>query len=219
MSISVTVKKNDKLEVEESLKEFVKQELGKIINKYELHYSDADVVFSSTHADLFVVDITLNLSNDFSIHCQETNYDSLSPDDRDPVVVRHHLEFKNEKARYCVANALRKLENQITKYKNRLRTKKRGHHTSLLPKYVISSEDSEADDFSGENPAIIAQMEIPLVHMSVADAAIKLDLSKDPVLVFVNSKHGGINVVYKRNDNNIGWIDPTLALSLEDGAQ
>ena len=45
-------------------------------------------------------------------------------------------------------------------------------------------------------------------EMSVSDAVMQLDLAEKPVLVFQNAGHGRINVVYRRDDGNIGWIDP-----------
>ena len=44
--------------------------------------------------------------------------------------------------------------------------------------------------------------------LTVGEAVMRMDLANAPALVFQNSAHGGINVVYRRNDGNVGWIDP-----------
>lgn len=195
MSISVSGKSG--FEVGDSLNSFVRQELDRIIEKYIGEIINASVVFSKSGNlhHLFVVDMTINLSNHISVHFQGENSDPYR----------------------CVSYVIHKLEKQIAKYKNRLRSKKRPHHgedkaSVLVSKYIIDPMqelEEDEENIEGDNPAIIAQMEIPLVKMSVADAAMKLDLARDPVLVFINSKNGKVNVVYKREDNNIGWIDPS----------
>ena len=58
---------------------------------------------------------------------------------------------------------------------------------------------------------IIAEMETKVPSVSVGEAVMQLDLTGQRMLVFRNSKHGGVNVVYRRDDGNIGWIDPRNA--------
>ncbi len=48
----------------------------------------------------------------------------------------------------------------------------------------------------------------PVHEMAVSDAVMQMDLSDRPFVVFRNASHGEINVVYRRDDGNIGWIDP-----------
>jgi hypothetical protein len=55
---------------------------------------------------------------------------------------------------------------------------------------------------------IIAEMETKVPTVSVGEAVMQLELGAQRMLVFRNSKHGGVNVVYRRDDGNIGWIDP-----------
>ncbi len=59
-----------------------------------------------------------------------------------------------------------------------------------------------------DNPVIIAEAESPVHEMAVSDAVMQMDLSDRPFVVFRNASHGEINVVYRRDDGNIGWIDP-----------
>ena len=62
------------------------------------------------------------------------------------------------------------------------------------------------------NPVIIAEAETPVHEMAVSDAVMQMDLSDRSVVVFRNASHGEINVVYRRDDGNIGWIDPAVPL-------
>jgi hypothetical protein len=55
---------------------------------------------------------------------------------------------------------------------------------------------------------IIAEMETKIPSLSVGEAVMQMELAQAPVLVFRNEKHSGVNVVYRREDGNIGWIDP-----------
>ena len=59
------------------------------------------------------------------------------------------------------------------------------------------------------NPVIIAESLTSVETLSVADAVMRLDLTDDPVMVFTNAGSGKTNVVYRRSDGNIGWVDPT----------
>ena len=58
---------------------------------------------------------------------------------------------------------------------------------------------------------IVAEMETKIPSLSVGEAVMQMEIANSPVLVFRNEKHSGINVVYRREDGNIGWIDPVAA--------
>ncbi|MBV9815070.1 MAG: sigma 54 modulation/S30EA ribosomal C-terminal domain-containing protein, partial [Alphaproteobacteria bacterium] len=68
---------------------------------------------------------------------------------------------------------------------------------------------SERDGFNG-GPAVIAEMRTDLPSLTVGEAAMRMDLAEAPVLLFRNRSHGELNLVYRRTDGNIGWIDPEL---------
>ncbi len=55
---------------------------------------------------------------------------------------------------------------------------------------------------------IVAEAETEIEMLSVGEAVMRMDLRELPTLMFRNSAHGGLNTVYKRDDGNIGWIDP-----------
>ena len=71
-------------------------------------------------------------------------------------------------------------------------------------------EWQDADD-AGPQPIIVAEMETRVPTLSVGDAVMQMELSGSPLLAFRNEKHGGVNVVHRREDGNVGWIDPRSA--------
>ena len=77
-------------------------------------------------------------------------------------------------------------------------------------------EDAEAageqarPEQAGGAPAVVAEMSTELPNLTVGEAAMRMDLADAPVLLFRNRSHGELNLVYRRADGNIGWIDPQL---------
>ena len=55
---------------------------------------------------------------------------------------------------------------------------------------------------------VVAEMTAEIATLTVGEAVMRMDLADQAVLMFRNRGHGGLNVVYRRNDGNIGWIDP-----------
>ncbi|MFK7793207.1 MAG: ribosome-associated translation inhibitor RaiA [Devosiaceae bacterium] len=106
-----------------------------------------------------------------------------------------------------------RIEKRLRRYKRRLKD----HHHDKAERIAMASanyvtfetpnEDEEpAEDFA---PTVVAETETQMKTLTVASAVLDLDFSGAPVVVFTNAGTGKINVVYKRNDGNIGWIDPS----------
>ena len=77
------------------------------------------------------------------------------------------------------------------------------------PSYVIEAPAYDGEDEgSGYNAVIIAEATTSLKRLSVSEAVMELDLSGAPVVVFVHGTSGRVNVIYRRPDGNIGWVDP-----------
>ena len=66
------------------------------------------------------------------------------------------------------------------------------------------AESDEAVDA----PVIIAEMQTEIPVCTVSEAVMRMDLENLPALLFKNTAHGGLNMVYRRSDGNIGWVDP-----------
>jgi ribosomal subunit interface protein len=108
--------------------------------------------------------------------------------------------------------AAERIEKRLRRYKRRLKEhhrKTRGEATPAT-EYVIAAPDEETETTVDGDPAVIAEQATTLETMTVGGAVMAMDLAESPVVVFRNAGHGGINVVYRRRDGHIGWIDPTL---------
>lgn len=86
--------------------------------------------------------------------------------------------------------------------------------------YVIERQpESDSDEDSAEeslSPPIIAEQPATIRQLTVTDAVMQLDLSDSQFVIFRNASHGQLNVIYRRPDGNIGWIDAAGALSKQD---
>ncbi len=114
--------------------------------------------------------------------------------------------------------SVEKLEKRIRRYKRRLKN----HHASgkePLPAenasyYLLEpfgEEDEASTDDSDPHPVVVAESQTTLREMTVGAAVMQLDLAEQPAIVFKNAAHGRINVVYRRRDGHIGWVDPTAS--------
>ncbi|HMK89342.1 MAG TPA: ribosome-associated translation inhibitor RaiA [Methylocystis sp.] len=103
-----------------------------------------------------------------------------------------------------------RIEKRLRRYKSRLKSH-HDHHDSAKPEvvvsYVIEAPDQEEEAPVEFNAAVIAESTTQLQRRSVSQAVLHLDLSGAPVLVFRHASTGRVNVVYRRPDQNVGWID------------
>jgi len=103
---------------------------------------------------------------------------------------------------------------RLRRYKSRLRDhhkrSSRNAETLLAQQYILASDDESetAEDEIDGKPAVVAEMTTEIDSLTVSEAVMRMDLADQPALMFRNSAHGGLNVVYRRTDGNIGWIDP-----------
>ena len=111
--------------------------------------------------------------------------------------------------------AAERVEKRLRRYKRRLKTHPASSPASewidLDYRVVapVADEDEEVPvDYA---PAVVAESTVALKTMSVADAVIELDTKDSPVVVFRNAGNSHVNVVYRRPDGNIGWIDTSSA--------
>jgi ribosomal subunit interface protein len=114
-------------------------------------------------------------------------------------------------------DALGKLEKRIRRYKGRLRDH-HGNGKAPLPAesasyYLLAplGEEEGVDEATlaaDPNPVVVAESQTALREMTVGAAVMQLDLADSPAIVFKNAAHGRLNVVYRRRDGHIGWIDP-----------
>jgi hypothetical protein len=106
-----------------------------------------------------------------------------------------------------------KMDKQLRRYKRRLKDHHRDRAEPVelfgASSYILASE-AEANEIEPDTlqPIIVAEMETKIPSLTVGEAVMQMELAGLPVLVFRNDKKNGVNVVYRREDGNIGWIDP-----------
>ena len=192
MQVQVTGKHVD---VGEALRTRVADELSTSIEKYFDRGGGADVVISR-EGGAFKVDCAVTLASGQQLTTQGLGADA-------------HLAFDA---------ALEKMAKRIRRYKNRIKS----HHNQAVAKqqtesaayFVIQGEvpdEEDGEELNGQafpEPMIIAETEKQVRSMTVSMAVMELDLTEAQTIVFRNAAHGGLSVVYRRPDGNIGWIDP-----------
>jgi len=106
-----------------------------------------------------------------------------------------------------------RIEKRLRRYKRRLKdrhlARADGAPDVAAPSYVIAApEHDEEEEPGGDAPVIIAESTTALKRLSVSEAVSELDMTGAPVVVFRHAGHGRVNLVYRRADGHIGWIDP-----------
>jgi ribosomal subunit interface protein len=106
------------------------------------------------------------------------------------------------------------LGKRLRRYKRRLRD----HHRTATEadaepaqQYVLAPEAEdfvEPENGADSEPMIVAEMQAEIPSLSVSEAVMRLDLSEATALMFRNRAHGGLNMIYRRGDGNVGWVDP-----------
>lgn len=103
---------------------------------------------------------------------------------------------------------------RLRRYKRRLRThhKRQNQSAAALEaqQYILAADGREQGENlpNGDEPVIVAELTTPIDTMTVSEAVMRLDLADLPAMMFRNSAHGGLNMIYRRPDGNIGWVDP-----------
>lgn len=178
------------IDIGEALQTHVKAELGELVEKYAQRPTDATVVFSRNGHEL-ACDTVIHLATGLTAQARG-----------------HATEI------YAAFESCReKMDKQMRRYKRRLRN----HHADRAEpvefgagaSYILAPSE-EPEDAEGDSlqPVVVAEMETKIPSITVGEAVMQLELAGQRLLVFRNEGHGGVNVVYRRDDGNIGWIDP-----------
>jgi ribosome-associated translation inhibitor RaiA len=105
------------------------------------------------------------------------------------------------------------IEKRLRRYNRKLKQHRRhtnGEDSVEAQTYVLAASDLHDELHEDYSPPVIAETTATLRQLSVEEAVMELDLTQGDVVVFRHAGHGGLNVVYRRADGNIGWIDPAL---------
>lgn len=190
------------VDVGEALRSRVTDEISTSISKYFERGGDADVVVARDGHG-FRVDCSVTLASG-----QHLNSHGMGGD--------AHAAFDD---------ALAKIDKRIRRYKRRLKDHSEAANArqqEMAAFYVLRASDDEdeepedhdgpvAEDGAADGPMVIAEAARPMRTMTVSMAVHELDLTDTQPIVFRNAAHGGLSVVYRRPDGNIGWIDPERA--------
>ncbi len=181
------------IDIGEALQTHVQTEMGEVFSKYAGRPTDANIVFSKSGHE-YVCEAVVHLST--GLTAQARGHDS-----------EIYAAFDS---------ASEKMEKQLRRYKRRLKDhhKERSQPVELSDagSYILASNsESEEQEPESAMPIIVAEMEAKIPEISVGEAVMQMEIANAPVLVFRNEGHSGINVVYRREDGNIGWIDPRNA--------
>lgn len=186
--------KGKQIDIGESLRQHVQARLTDSVKKYFSNPIEATVVFSREGGHLFRADISIHVG-------------------RDIVLQTHHAAEDPYPAFDTAADRMAK---RLGRYKDRLRH----HHkkiselpddANLAAKYYTlkHADESVAEPVeAGDEPAIVAEIHTMIQTMTVSEAVMRMDLGDLNALMFKNAAHGGLNMVYRRRDGNIGWVDP-----------
>lgn len=190
-----TTVQGKQIDVGAALRTHVTDKIGEMNEKYFNHATSAGVTFSREgHGHgLIRAHISIRIGKDIMVMADAT--------ENDP-----YLAFEV---------ASEKVAKQMRRYKRRLRE----HHRRLesAPKqdmlkardYTLADNDEEKDSMpKGKDPVIIAEITTDIQTMSVSEAVMRMDLAGQTAMLFRNAKHNELNMVYRRPDGNVGWIDP-----------
>ncbi|MCB9987943.1 MAG: ribosome-associated translation inhibitor RaiA [Rhodospirillales bacterium] len=196
MQITVQGKQMD---LGDALRTHVTDKLDEINHKYFNHATDATVTFSKEgHGHSATkAHISIRIGKDIMVMADNIAGDPYGAFD----------------------TAAEKVAKQMRRYKKRLRD----HHDRLEKSpeaesmkardYVLEATPEDHDESEdsvphGKDPVVVAELTTAIQTMSVSEAVMRLDLSGQTAMLFRNASHSGLNMVYRRADGNIGWVDP-----------
>ncbi|MES2906735.1 MAG: ribosome-associated translation inhibitor RaiA [Pseudomonadota bacterium] len=184
------------MDIGEAIRQRITERVEEAINKYYPGHVTGHVTLHKEGAG-FVTECILHLSSGITLHARGTAGDAYQSADE----------------------AALNLEKRLRRYKQRLKDRHQSQrHTQMeradAASYVLTPDFKEgAEPAIEDHPVIVAETKTEVKKMSVSEAVMELDLSGLPVLVFNHSGHGRVNVVFRREDGHIGWIDPAQGLA------
>ncbi len=179
------------LDIGESLRQHVLNKVDGMVARYFSGTVGGHVVIAREGSG-YRSDCTLMLSSGVSLHAEG----------------RAHEPYP------CFEQAAMKIEGRLRRYKQRLKGRAAPETVSpvespvTVTNYVVEAPTDEEEPADGFNPVVVAEGTERLKTLSVASAVAELDLSGAPVVVFAHAGNGRVNIVYRRRDGAIGWIDP-----------
>jgi ribosomal subunit interface protein len=192
MQVLVTGKQID---IGDSLRGHAEVTTTAIVERYFDRAIEAHVVFCRER-HLILSDISVHAGRGLLVQCHGESSDPYAAFD----------------------SAVERLDKQLRRYKRRLRNHhkaaKDGEMQAAVDYVLAPMPDEEAKpaaDADDQPPLVIAEMRTHIPRLTVSEAVMRLDLADLPALMFRNSAHGNLSLVYRRRDGNVGWVDPDLS--------
>jgi len=185
--------KGKQIDVGDALRAHVETQLKEITGKYFSESLEAQVTFSR-EAHLFRADITVHAGRNMLL---QANASAPEP----------YPAFDLAATR--IANRLRRYKNKI---KHHHQDNARQEQALLANAFVLNGDDHDREELANDNPVVVAEMTTPIETLSVSEAVMRLDLGDLPALMFRTSQ-GTFNMIYRRADGHIGWVDPGHSLA------
>jgi ribosomal subunit interface protein len=181
------------LDVGDALRGHVEDTITEIAEKYFSNPIDATVTLTK-EGNLFKSDIVVRVGKGIQVRSEGSAKDA-------------HGAFDA---------AGERVAKQLRRYKRRLRDHHQGHVSDALPaqQYVLAAEAGDAPEpeaDSGWQPIVVAEVQTGIEALTVGEAVMRMDLEDSPAMMFKDRKTGRMNMVYRRTDGNIGWVDPKQA--------
>lgn len=184
------------VELSDALRVHVSDQLDSITNKYFDQAMEANITFSKARS-FFTCDINLHAGRGVTVRGEGEAADA-------------HAAFDD---------AAEHIAKRLRRYRQRVNDHARDVTPRAKPEagrqYILRDEDSVPSGESNGHAApdslhatIIAEADTVIETLSVRDAVMHMDLAYQQMLMFRNTKNGQLNVVYRRSDGHIGWIDP-----------
>ena len=179
------------LDVGDALRGYIEEQLPSVVGKYFENPTDGHVTMSKQGSDIRA-DVTVHVGKGILLQGHALAGDAYAAFDE----------------------ATEHVGTRLRRYKRRLRDHHRNRdNADTLPalQYVLEAEDENQSDDAGsepDQPVIVAEMETVIENLTPGDAVMRMDLANLPALMFRNISHGGLNMIYRRADGNIGWVDP-----------
>jgi ribosomal subunit interface protein len=193
MQITVSGKQ---VELSDALRARVADHLDLIAGKYFDHALEAQVTFSRARS-FFTCDINVHAGRGLTLRGEGEAADA-------------HAAFDD--AAEHIAKRLRRYRRRVNEHARDLAHRER---PEAARQYVLRQEDDGKppvdNGASATYATVIAETATEITLLSVGEAVMRMDLADQPVLMFRNSASGELNVVYRRSDGHIGWIDPARA--------
>ncbi|MBX7146923.1 MAG: ribosome-associated translation inhibitor RaiA [Alphaproteobacteria bacterium] len=186
--MNLTVK-GKQIDIGDALREHVHSNISSICNKYFIDPIEASVTFSR-EAYLIKVQISVHIGKGILLQAED-NADLPYP--AFDLAVQHLIK-------------------RLQKYKKRLKDHQRKSVDSFAVQHYVLAPEPDLEEHHDQNnishPTIVAEMETDIATLTVSEAVMRLDLADLNAMMFRNRSHGGLNMVYRRLDGHIGWIDP-----------